>query len=318
MNSLLSIVVPVLNEKAHVLPLLMSIHSQTYRPVEVVMVDGGSTDGTLTLVEEFAGRMNSEDFTVAVMKAGGNVSASRNQGVRASHGENVLQLDADFVLPDFETLRQLNDALETCDIAYFNTATIAESSLEYNLMLDSRTPLFSLNGVGGWAFKRALLERFQFDDSLGFGEDMDFLNRLSASGLLRPALIKGVGLRHFPHTFHELRRQKLWYGRTVLSWIRKHHSLREMLVLSPLVAFGLLVLLPLAFLFSFALGVGLSVIFLSIPSALLARSTTKNVKRLAYLLFVRTIYGSFFFSVGFLQGLIQQMTKGSAKMPRDY
>lgn len=317
MNGLFSIVVPVLNGKTHVFPLLTSIRDQTYRPVEVVMVDGGSTDGTPTMVEEFAERTNTKDFNVAVVNSAGNASESKNIGVRACHGENVLLLDADFVLSDFEILCQLNNALECDHIAYFNTATIAETYLEENLMLDSRAPLFSLNGVGGWAFRRELLERFQFDESLAFGEDMDFLDGLSKSGILRPALIKAVGLRHFPHTLDELRQQKLWYGRTVIMWIRKHHSLREMLVLSPLVAIGLLVSLPLAFFFSTALGAGLSVIFLSIPFILLVRSTTRNVKRMAYLIFVRTIYGSFFFSVGFVQGLVQQVTKGSTKMSRD-
>jgi glycosyltransferase involved in cell wall biosynthesis len=317
LNNPVSIVVPVLNDKVHVFMLLTSIRDQTFRPVEVVIVDGGSTDGTPALVEEFAERMNAKDFSVAVVNSGGNVSAAKNKGVRACHGENVLLLDADFVLSDFEILGQLNYALEQNEIAYFNTATESESFLEENLTLDSRAPLFSLNGVGGWAFRRELLERFQFDESLAFGEDMDFLNRLSESGLLRPALIKAVGLRHFPHTLDELRQQKFWYGRTVIMWVRKHHSLREILVLSPLVAIGLLISLPLAFFFSAALGVGLSVIFLSIPSILLVRSPTRNVKRMAYLILVRTIYGSFFFSVGFVQGLFQQVTKGSTNMSRD-
>lgn len=56
MNRLFSVVVPILNEREHILPLLESIPNQTFRPVEVVIVDGGSIDGTVSQLASVIGR----------------------------------------------------------------------------------------------------------------------------------------------------------------------------------------------------------------------------------------------------------------------
>ena len=305
MRSLISVIVPTLNETQHVLRLLLSISNQTYRPIEVVMVDGGSTDDTTKIAAQFGEETKGEDFRLVLVKAEVNVSKARNLGIQISHGERILLLDADFILSDSGIVQQLNDALETHDMAFFETRTIVDSWLEYQLMLDAEAPLFAHNTIAGWAFKRELFESFQFDESLEFGEDRDFMIRLSKSGLLGFKRIEGIGLRHFPHTLQQLRRQKLWYGRTAPVWVRKHHSLRELAILSPLAIFGLFVLLFAAFFYSIILGVVLTAVFLSIPLALLRRSRTKGVRRMGYLLLVRTIYGSVFFSLGFVRGLIQ-------------
>ena len=269
------------------------------------MVDGGSTDDTTTIAAHFAEQITGEDFKLALVKAEVNVSTARNLGIQTSHGEQILLLDADFILSDPRIVQQLNDALKSHDMAYFETKTIVDSWLEYHLMLDAEAPLFAYNTVAGWAFKRELFENFQFDESLEFGEDRDFMIRLSRSGLLHAKLIECVGLRHFPHTLQQLGRQKLWYGRTAPVWIRKHHSPTELAILSPLAVFGLFALLFAAFFYSIILGIVLIAIFLSIPLALLQRSRTKGVRRMAYLILVRTIYGSVFFSFGFVRGLIQ-------------
>lgn len=289
-----------------------SVYDQTYRPVEVLVVDGGSTDETVARVAEFSGRRKVEDFRITVLKDSGTVSSARNLGIRASHGDNVLLLDADVLLSDSQILHQLYDALGNNDTAYFLTRTLVDSWLEYQLNLDSEAALFGFVTVAGWAFKRIVLDRIQFDESLAFGEDRDFLNRLSRFAALPARPIEGVGLRHFPHDLRELKLQKLWYGRTVLAWVGKHHSLRELGVLSPLVVFGMLVLLLPAFFLSLLLGVGLGLMFMTIPIYLLLRSRDKNAKRMAYLIFVRIIYGSVFFTLGFLQGLAQPSLRGSA------
>ncbi|MCK5655801.1 MAG: glycosyltransferase, partial [Candidatus Aureabacteria bacterium] len=50
----ISIIIPVLNEENHISPCLNSILSQTRRHIEVIVVDNGSTDRTVELVEKFA------------------------------------------------------------------------------------------------------------------------------------------------------------------------------------------------------------------------------------------------------------------------
>ena len=318
-----SIVVPVMNEEKRILHLLRTIVSQTHRPIEIIVVNGGSTDSTHEIVTGFAGELNRHDFILRLVdeKAsrphGGNVSSARNLGVRACNGENILMLDADFVLADNGILAQLGNALRENEIAFFETVALVDSWLEHQAWLDAEKPLLSNNSVGGWAFRKWILDRYKFDESLAFGEDMDLLQRLSEANLLHSARVAATGFKHFPENLKEVRRQKLWYGRTAIMWVRKHHSLRELLVLSPLAVLGLFFLQFIGYAYSTSIGLTATAVFLVPPAILLCMSGEKNLQRLVYLIFVRTIYGAFFFSVGFIGGVLELLLRGHIRMSRE-
>ena len=96
MNRLLSIVLPVYNREAYVIRTLESICASTYRPVELIIVDNGSTDGSLQLCEEWAADHRCEDFEVQVLqeeKRGAN--SARNRGLAACKGDYVAFFDSD-------------------------------------------------------------------------------------------------------------------------------------------------------------------------------------------------------------------------------
>jgi glycosyltransferase involved in cell wall biosynthesis len=81
-----------LNEAAAVGGLLDSLAQQTRRPDQVVIVDGGSTDGTLELLED---RAATGDLALEVLsRPGVNISAGRNAGVRSAHGPLIACTDA--------------------------------------------------------------------------------------------------------------------------------------------------------------------------------------------------------------------------------
>ena len=91
-NPLVSIVIPTYN-RAHLLG--QAIHSalaQTYAPVEVIVVDDGSTDDTAAVVAGFGDRVR----YVAI--ANGGSSVARNAGLEAARGEFIALLDDDDLL----------------------------------------------------------------------------------------------------------------------------------------------------------------------------------------------------------------------------
>lgn len=88
---LVSIVIPAYN-RAHLIgETLRSVLAQTYRPLEVLVVDDGSKDGTHEVVEAFGGPVR------CIRQPNGGVAAARNRGLAEARGEFVALLDSDDV-----------------------------------------------------------------------------------------------------------------------------------------------------------------------------------------------------------------------------
>jgi len=88
-NSLVSCIVPAYNSERFIAEALDSILAQTWRPIEVIVADDGSEDGTLEVV----GRYGSAVRVVSQATAG--PSTTRNLGLTAATGDFIAFLDAD-------------------------------------------------------------------------------------------------------------------------------------------------------------------------------------------------------------------------------
>lgn len=96
---LISVVVPVYNVREYVEKCLVSIAGQSYKNIEVLVVDDGSTDGSGGICDEFARR--DARFKVIHQKNGG-LSRARNVGIKEAGGEFLCFVDSDdFVKKDF-------------------------------------------------------------------------------------------------------------------------------------------------------------------------------------------------------------------------
>ena len=89
----ISVLVPVYNVEPYLVQCLESICSQTLRELEVVCVDDASTDGSLSILREFAER----DPRVKVVQApeNGGLSRSRNLAMNHAVGEYLFLVDSD-------------------------------------------------------------------------------------------------------------------------------------------------------------------------------------------------------------------------------
>lgn len=89
-----SVILTVLNDR-RIERTLRSLLAQTLRPLEVIVADGGSKDGTFELAQKLA----QEDPTILPMHLTGNIPESRNQALAKVRGDLVAFLDADEVAP---------------------------------------------------------------------------------------------------------------------------------------------------------------------------------------------------------------------------
>lgn len=102
MNSpLISCIVPVFNGERFLKEALDSVLAQTYRALELIVVDDGSTDGTAGVAAEFAGRLT------YIRQRNQGPEAARNTGIERAGGEFVAFLDADDVWHEEKLARQL-------------------------------------------------------------------------------------------------------------------------------------------------------------------------------------------------------------------
>lgn len=96
MNPLISIVIPTFNREHLILDAIETCVLQTYRPLEIVVVDDGSTDRTVGFVQNWSNGSSYKDVTLKIVKQenkGGNVA--RNNGIKNATGEFIAFLDSD-------------------------------------------------------------------------------------------------------------------------------------------------------------------------------------------------------------------------------
>lgn len=97
-----SVIVPVLDERDTIGPLVGALFAQTVPPVEVVVADGGSTDGTRAVLAAIAAR----EPRLRVIAGPGGISENRNAAIAAARGEIIACTDAGCI-PDPDWLEKI-------------------------------------------------------------------------------------------------------------------------------------------------------------------------------------------------------------------
>lgn len=110
LSPLISIVIPTYNYGSYLPKALASCLGQTYKNVEIIVVDDGSTDDTREVIEGFVDRVH------YVHQVNSGVSAARNKGLSLAGGEFINFLDADDYLTEDSIQTRLQILLENKDI----------------------------------------------------------------------------------------------------------------------------------------------------------------------------------------------------------
>jgi glycosyltransferase involved in cell wall biosynthesis len=89
MRMLVSVIIPAYNAERFVGQAIESVLAQSYRPIEVIVVNDGSTDETRIRLDAFGNQVR------AIHQTNAGLSAARNRGIRESSGDLIAFLDAD-------------------------------------------------------------------------------------------------------------------------------------------------------------------------------------------------------------------------------
>ena len=330
-KDLVSIVIPVKNERDRIINIVKGLYKQSHRPIEVIFVDGGSTDGTIEEILDATKRYSANDFKIRLLKESdfGDVRSpanARNIGALNASGKYVIFFDADFDLRSDEQIvekimQAFKKGVEHVMIRYIPAQ---HTWIEINRGRDdivyyrNSKPIHELCG-----FVKDIVLKVKFNPNLGLGEDEDFLYRVRS--LINPKyeIIDSNVIRCWPHTLKEYTKQQLWYGRTALSLYRyKGKNLLEHIMglvkmnalllatLTGIILFTLLLYSRNLAYFAFLL---LTLTYVMIRLSLwlkrdysILKSRRVLVDRFLWYLF-RETYGRMIFDIGVLYGVMRRI-----------
>ena len=181
-----SVVVPVKDEEASVGRLLDGLLAQTLRPAEIVVADGGSSDGTREIVRRYGGGDARAPAVVLVEAGPALPGRGRNEAIARAAGEWVACIDAGIV-PHPDWLKSLAEAAARdpgAEVVYGRYEAATESYFEEcAAVLYAPAPGEQTRSIASCLLARAAWERAgRFREDLRSGEDLLFFKRLEAAG----------------------------------------------------------------------------------------------------------------------------------------
>ena len=258
---LVSIVMPIRNERSHIMRALDAIAAQTYPAsrIEILVVDGGSTDGTMDAVQV---RMAADRRIRALGGPGVNTPLAMQIGTQDADGSLIAKVDGHGWINE-RFIEAAVDALagdKQIGCVGGTIQPVTETNAERGIAIAR----FSRLGVGGGVY--TLSERPQdtetvqcgvyrmealraaggFDPALPFGEDEELNFRIRQHGWrirFEPAMRFSYRVRP---SFSALFRQYFRYGRARVAVVRKHpHFFRPKHAVPAILVVGLLGTSPL-------------------------------------------------------------------------
>lgn len=134
--ALISIITPVYNAERYLSATLESCVKQSYKLIQIICIDDGSTDSSIDIVKEY---QDKDARVILIEKKNGGVTSARLEGVKKAVGEFLFFLDADDTIPTDAINTLYQDYLATkADIIRGNFAKI---SGEGNLLYQNETLL---------------------------------------------------------------------------------------------------------------------------------------------------------------------------------
>ncbi|MCM1537453.1 MAG: glycosyltransferase [bacterium] len=184
-RQLITLIIPIFNMAPYLKRCMSCIEKQTYKNLEVIFIDDGSSDGSYKLLEKYGGEY---DYIRVIHTGNRGVSSARNTGVQAAKGDYIVYADADdYFYEDYiEYLFEIaikNDAdLAICD--YIKTAdnnieekkkkNIVDTVKQYS-QIDALENISYRKQLGaaivGKMIKTSVARKCYFEENLAYYED---------------------------------------------------------------------------------------------------------------------------------------------------
>ena len=132
-NDLISIIIPAYNSENYVSECIDSVINQTYKNIEIVIINDGSTDNTLSIIQ---GYQKKDKRIVLINQKNMGVYESRCNGIRVAHGKYITFLDADDLLTYdcievmYNSIKKYNSNIVRCNFKYLSNKGYVTNKLK--------------------------------------------------------------------------------------------------------------------------------------------------------------------------------------------
>lgn len=229
-----SVVIPNYNKQDYLISCIDSVLKQTYRNIEIVIVDDCSTDNSRTIIKEMAAKH--ENVIAVFLPENRGVCNARNRGAQESSGHYLTFLDSDDVYINNNKIENEVKVLDSdVDIAYsqwvpldVNGEIISETIADKNIYGNRYgiCKILSVSRPGyqqlrGYLFTKKLFNQVGgYTFPYNYFEDFDFQCRLVLNGRLKYTKEYGEGYRNVPGG---LSKQKILNAEEIIGLIQKKY-----------------------------------------------------------------------------------------------
>ncbi len=189
LNLLVSIIIPNFNYAHLIIETLESVKAQTYPYFECIIVDDGSTDNSVEVIQEF---IKSDNRFKLLQKTNGGLPSTRNEGMKMSKGDFIAFLDSDDLWEKDKLLHQIQVVEDkNADVVFSNSQFFnSEKQLEDTIFNQQELTIYDFlggNPIPGCAssimINRKLIEKVGFfNNDMRSSEDLDYLFRAALVG----------------------------------------------------------------------------------------------------------------------------------------
>jgi glycosyltransferase involved in cell wall biosynthesis len=180
-RTLVSVIIAVYNGEAFLAEAVESIKDQIYQPLEIIIVDDGSTDGTKKIAASFG------DTVCYVHQTNRGPASARNRGIKMAHGNSIGFLDADDMWSKNKLRLQIShlDRDPTLEVVlglrqYLRLSGIEEGKYKFE---ENGSPQVALN-LGCSLIRKSVFDKVGFfDETLFYCDDWDWFMRCRESGI---------------------------------------------------------------------------------------------------------------------------------------
>jgi glycosyltransferase involved in cell wall biosynthesis len=180
-NPLVSVVIPVFNGERFLREAVESVLAQQYSPVEIIIVDDGSTDSTATVARSFP------EAVRYLHQTNQGPAAARNRGIEQAKGSLIAFADADDLWPPLKLELQLPYLIQDPNIEIvlgrIQQVRLSETVDGQTQSQEFAEAAFSVN-LGSAVVRKSVFERVGlFDETMRYSEDVDWFMRAREGGV---------------------------------------------------------------------------------------------------------------------------------------